>query len=217
MIRHPGRTAAAFVDVMKYPVGGLTKLLLDGEIKGREHLPAAGPYIVTANHLSLVDPVFVTLAVGRLVQYMALDELFGRSKAGDEIIYYFGSIPLSRVRPPLGALKRALEILENNEILGVFPEGARARYWGERTIKRGAAWLALATNSPIIPCSITGTEATLSLESPRVRAPSIRVTLHPPIHPVPYIDYEDPLGAMMNDWAQAIGDDLRHWQPKGVQ
>ena len=96
-------------------------------------------------------------------------------------MYYFGSIPVSRTRPPLGAMKHALQILESGEILGIFPEAARAEYWGERSIRRGAAWLALATNSPIVPCAITGTEATMSLRSPGVRIPSIRLSLHPPL------------------------------------
>ena len=199
---------------MKHPVSGLARLLLDFETSGREHLPADGPYIVTANHLSLVDPVFVTAGVGRLVQYLALDELFGQSAILDKMMLYFGSIPLSRVRPPLGALKKALQVIERDEILGVFPEGARALHWGERTIKRGAAWLALATNSPIVPCAIKGTEATLSLAEPRVRVPSIRVSLHPALYPDSYTDREDPLGAMMDDWVATMDNELKHWQPR---
>lgn len=199
---------------MRHPVGALTRLLLDGEISGREHLPEDGPYIVTANHLSLVDPVFVTLAVGRLVQYLALDELFGQSKAFDETMYYFGSIPLSRDRPPYAALQHALQVLEDGEILGVFPEGARALHWGERSIKRGAAWLALATGAPIIPCAVKGTEATLSLAEPRIRIPCVNVSLHPPLYPGSYIDREDPLGAMMDDWVARLDSELKHWQPE---
>jgi 1-acyl-sn-glycerol-3-phosphate acyltransferase len=199
---------------MKHPVGFLTRLLLDGEFRGREHVPRDRPYIVTANHLSLVDPVFVTLAVGELVQFLALDELFGHTKAGDEIIYYFGAIPISRERPPLGALRHALEVLEAEQVLGVFPEGGRALYWGERMIKQGAAWLSIATGAPILPCAITGTEATLSLASPGIRVPSIRLSLHPPLEPASYLDRVDPVGAMMDDWVAVLDDELKHWQRK---
>ena len=217
MIRPPHRTAASFVRVMKHPVGWLSRMLLDAEISGKEHVPGRGPFIVTANHLSLVDPVFVTVAVGELIQFLAVDELFHESRIRDQLMYYFGAIPLSRVRPPLGALKRALEILEAGDVLGVFPEGARAAYWGERSIRRGAAWLALATNSPILPCAITGTEVTMSLRSPGVRVPSIRLSLHPPIYPASYTDMEDPLGGMMDDWQAALDEQLNHWQPGEMQ
>ncbi len=202
---------------MRHPVGWFTRGVLDGELSGREHLPASGPYIVTANHFSLVDPVFVTLAVGKLIHFLALDELFERNRIGDEIMYYFGSIPVSRTRPPLGAMKHALQILESGEILGIFPEAARAEYWGERSIRRGAAWLALATNSPIVPCAITGTEATMSLRNPGVRIPSIRLSLHPPLYPASYTDMEDPLSSMMDDWQAILDDQIKHWQPEVTQ
>ncbi|MDX2467974.1 MAG: lysophospholipid acyltransferase family protein [Acidimicrobiia bacterium] len=199
---------------MKHPVGWLARHLLDGDFSGREHLPSSGPYVVVANHLSLVDPVFVTLTVGELVQYLALDELFGQAKYLDEIFYYFGSIPLSRDRPPFGALQHALDLLEEGEIVGVFPEGARALHWGERSIKRGAAWLSLATVVPLVPVAITGTEATLSLAEPGIHIPSVRVSIHPPLYPGSYSDHEDPLQAMMDDWIAVLDDQLNHWTQK---
>lgn len=212
MARQPGPGADKFVAVVKHPVGWLSRMFLDAEITGREHLPTNGPYIVTANHFSLIDPVFVTLAVDRLIRFLALDELFGRSKAGDEILYYFGSIPLSRERPPLGAIQEGLRVLEAGNILGVFPEGARSLYWKERSIKRGAAWLAVATGAPVVPCAITGSEATLSLANPGVHKPSLRMSLHPALSPDTYMGREDPVGAMMNDWVNVMDEQLSHWR-----
>lgn len=196
---------------MRHPVGWATKAFLAGEISGRENLPDRGPYIVTSNHLSLADPVFVTLGVGKLVRFLALDDLFDQNKFLEQTIYYFGSIPISRDRPPLGAMHHALDVLRNDEILGVYPEGARALHWGERTIKRGAAWLSLATGAPIIPCALTGTEATLSPAEPRVRVPTVRVSFHPALQPGSYIDCEDPLQAMMDDWVAVLDEQLAHW------
>ena len=200
--------------MLRGPLDRLQRWLLDAEVTGREHLPVEGPYLVTANHLSLIDPVLVSIAVGRLVRFLALDEPFGQSSLLDALMLYFGAIPMSRERPPLGALLEALAALEQDQVVGIFPEGARARYWGERPLKRGAAWLSLATGAPIIPCSITGSEATLSLVEPRIRVPSVRLTLHPAIEPERYCDREDPLGAMMDDWAAVIDTQVGHWVRK---
>ena len=146
-----------------------------------------------------------------MVRYLSLDELFGQSKALDELFYYFGSIPVSRDGPPLGALQHALDVLEAGEILGLFPEGARALHWGERSIKRGAAWLSIATGAPIIPCAITGTEATLSLSAPGIHVPTVRLSLHPALEPDSYVDCEDPLASMMDDWVAVLDEQLSHW------
>jgi 1-acyl-sn-glycerol-3-phosphate acyltransferase len=202
------------VRVLRRPLTWLSRVVLDGEITGQEHLPASGPYVVTANHLSLVDPFLVTLAVKQLVQFLAVDELFNESRIRDWLMFYFGSIPVSRIRPPLGAMKQALAVLESGQILGVFPEGARVEYWGERPIKRGAAWLALATNSPIVPCAVIGTEATMSPLNPGLEIPSVRLSLHPPLFPASYTDRVDPLGAMMDDWATVVDNAVGHWQPR---
>lgn len=211
MRRNPGPAARRVVAVAKRPVEWATRFFCAGEISGREHLPQQRPFIVAANHLSLTDPVFVTMAVGELVRFLALDELFGQSKARDEMFFYFGSIPISRDRPPLGALQHALDVLDAGEILGLFPEGARALYWGERSIKRGAAWLSMATGTPIVPCAITGTEATMSLANPGVHIPSLRLSFHPSLDPASYLDYEDPLQSMMDDWVGVLDEQLTHW------
>ena len=126
----PRPGAYRFARLGRPPLELAAKWLLDAEITGREHVPDEGPYIVTANHLSLIDPVLVTMAVTRLVRFLALDELFGQSQTLDRMMLYFGSIPVSRDRAPLDAIKQALQDLEDDDVLGIFPEGARALYWG---------------------------------------------------------------------------------------
>ena len=193
MEHRPGRGAAGFARRGSGPLGAVLRRVFAGGFDGREYVPERGPFIVTANHLSLIDPVLVTVAVGRLIRFLALDELFGIHTPLDRSMGYFGAIPISRERPPLGAMKEALEVLRGGDVLGIFPEGARAEYWGERPIKRGAAWLSIATGAPILPCSIVGTEGTLSLVEPGVHAPAVRLSLHPPLDPGSYIDCEDPI------------------------
>lgn len=210
----PGRGASSLAALIEGSVRRMAGVLLDAEFSGREHVPSEGPLIVAANHLSLIDPVLVSAAVGRLVRFLALDELFGQHRMLDRGMLYFGAIPLSRERAPLGAMREALRVLEDGNTLGIFPEGARALHWGERTIKRGAAWLSLATGAPILPCSIVGTEGTLSLAEPRARVTPARLELHPIIEPDPYLGRQDPLGSMMSDWEAAVDSRLGHWVHK---
>ena len=50
-------------------------------VRGREHLPADGPFIVAPNHPSQIDPIYVALALRRRVTFMAKSDLFRGAKA----------------------------------------------------------------------------------------------------------------------------------------
>ena len=196
----PERTAAWLMR----PVHALARLAFDIEITGREHVPSSGPVVFAANHLSHIDPPLVSLAAGRNVRYLALDELFGRFKPFDALTLYFGAIPMSRVRPPLGAMKTALAHLGDGGWVGVFPEGRRVGWWGESGPKRGAAWLARRTGAPVIPVAIAGTEGTLSLVEPRVRRTAVRIWIEAPLDPADYQALDRPDEALMADWWKAV-------------
>ena len=45
-------------------------------IEGREHVPKTGPFVLTANHVSYIDPVVLGVACPRPVHFMAKAELF---------------------------------------------------------------------------------------------------------------------------------------------
>jgi 1-acyl-sn-glycerol-3-phosphate acyltransferase len=186
--------------------------LFDLEFTGFEHLPDGGPLLVAANHFSHVDPVFVSACAGRSIRYLGVDELFGRSRFFDAITGFFGAIPLSRERAPLGAMRTALEALEGGETVGLYPEGKRVAAWGDVTPpKRGAAWLAFASGAPLVPIALVGSDATMSVHNHMLRRASIRVAAGPPLFWYDFVDFEDPLGAMMAAWEAWMNEALQPW------
>ena len=52
------------------------KLFFRARVIGKENLPAEGPVILAANHLSNWDPPFLACFIPRHVHYMAKTELF---------------------------------------------------------------------------------------------------------------------------------------------
>ena len=200
-------------ELTRRPAGWFFRLVSDLRITGREHIPAHSRAVLAANHLSHLDPPIVTLAAPHNVRYLALDELFGRTRVFDWITLYYEAIPLSRTRAPLGAMREALATLEDDRLLGVFPEGKRVAAWGEvYPPKRGAAWLAMRTGSPLIPVAIQGTQGTLSVDVPGLRRVAIRAWVEPPLLPDDYLDRVDPIGAMMDDWHRAMDRRLKPWR-----
>lgn len=200
-------------EITRRPAGWFFRLATDLRITGREHIPVNGAAVLAANHLSHIDPPMITLAAPRNVRYLALDELFGQTKVFDWITLYYGAIPMSRDRPPLGAMREAIATLEGGGLLGVFPDGKRVAAWGDvYPPKRGAAWLAMRTGAPLIPVAVQGTQGTLSVDVPGLKRTAVRVWVEPPLLPDRYVDHVDPVGAMMEDWYQALDRRLRPWQ-----
>ena len=134
----------------------------------------AGPCVVAANHESLLDPVLVALAADQPLHFLAKEELW-RSRVGAWLADAYGAIPVARGRGDRAALARAEALLEAGETLAIFPEGSvRGGPWS-----RGAARLALATGTPLVPVRIVGSARALSRG--RVGLPRIRVLVGAPI------------------------------------
>lgn len=186
------------------------RAFLDFDLTGVEHVPEGG-LVVAPNHLSHLDPALVTASVGREVRYIALDELFGRLWF-DAVTLFFGAIPTSRERAPLGALRQAIDHVLAGGVVGVFPEGRRVAYWGETAPKRGAAWLSWMTGAPLLPVTVHGTERSMSPASQEaIHRASVRVWIDQPLRWHDFVDFVDPLGAMTERWERQVGEHLDPW------
>lgn len=126
------------------------------EVRGAENLPAEGPVIVTANHVSYWDPVVVGCALSRQVFFMAKAELF-RFPVFASILRTLGAFPVHRHRLDRQALRRAQQELEKGHVLGVFPEGTRSNSDAFLKPHLGAALLAVKHGVPVLPVALHGT------------------------------------------------------------
>lgn len=190
--------------VLRPPAAAIARLWLHLEPEGPP-LPS-GPVVVAANHFSHVDGVMVGIAARRPIRFLAVDELFGRSRLFDSFIGRVGAIPVSRTRAPLGALRTALADLAAGETIGVFPEGERVWEWGERPAKRGAAWLARRAGVPFVPVTLIGTDLVMGREATRPRRASVRAVRGAPIHPGDFEREPDPVTAMTAEWVRRVGE-----------
>lgn len=126
-------------------------------IEGREHVPSSGPLILAANHLSLADPIILGGIFPRPVRFMAKQELL-RNPLVSVLVPWYGAFTVRRGEADRVAYRRALRVLEDGEVLGLFPEGTRSRTGGLQAARSGVGLLALRTGAPIIPVGIVGTE-----------------------------------------------------------
>lgn len=134
----------------------LFKFYYHPRIINKEAIPKEGPIIICGNHMHIYDQCPVILSTKRVVHYMAKKEYFdGKLK------WFFkmtGCIPVNRSIKDENAKELALEVLENNGAIGLFPEGTRNKTKEFLLpFKFGAVSMAKKTNATIVPFGITGT------------------------------------------------------------
>ncbi|HXF57863.1 MAG TPA: 1-acyl-sn-glycerol-3-phosphate acyltransferase [Actinomycetota bacterium] len=126
------------------------------EVRGAEHVPASGPAIVAANHRSMLDIPILVVASPRPIVFMAKRELFA-DPFRRLVFHALGGFPVRREVADVRAVEVGLGVLERGEVLGLYPEGTRSRSGRMLPFLQGAAWFALRTGAPIVPCGISGT------------------------------------------------------------
>ncbi len=157
------------------------KLIFRLKVTGQENIPQDGPFIIVANHSSVLDPVILGVSVRPKVIFIAADYLFKIGWLG-YMLRKFNSIPVQREND-IKAIKQSLIILQQGGILGIFPEGGVDRQKDDLPIKAGAAFLATKAGVPIVPIKIKGADKVLPREAKFIRSLNkIEVGIKKPIY-----------------------------------
>jgi 1-acyl-sn-glycerol-3-phosphate acyltransferase len=133
---------------------------------GLEHVPAQGRALLVANHSGVLpwDGAMIATAVAN--EHPAQNERIVRSLH----LHWFTTLPV--IAPTLAALgqvpgipENAIRLLEQDELVCVFPEGLKGvgklfkdRYKLARFGRGGFVQAALRTQAPIIPIAVVGAE-----------------------------------------------------------
>ena len=125
------------------------------KIIGKENIPKKGSIIVCANHKHMMDQCSILISTNRMIHYLAKKEYFDGKFA-----WFFkmaGCIPVNRKIKDTNATERALNILKNENAIGLFPEGTRNKTKEFLLpFKYGAVSMAKKTDAYIVPVGITG-------------------------------------------------------------
>jgi long-chain acyl-CoA synthetase len=151
------RTFAAVVIFMMGRV--LVRLLVRPTTSGLENLPRRGPYIISPNHQTYIDP-FVLMGVlpfGVLRQlfFVGAAEYF-QTRVTAWLARRMNIVPVDPDTNLIPAMQAGAFGLEHGKILVLFPEGERSIDGGVKKFKRGAAILSQQRDVPIVPVAIHG-------------------------------------------------------------
>jgi 1-acyl-sn-glycerol-3-phosphate acyltransferase len=158
------------VSAVKPPLTGLTRRTW----RGMEHMPASGPVIIVANHMSHADPLVLAHYVydaGRWPAFLAKASLF-ESRISGWFFRAVGQTPVNRGSADAArALDAAIEAIKAGEAVIIYPEGTTTKepdLWPMRG-KTGAARLWLATGAPMVPIAMWGPEQIFDPRTKKLR------------------------------------------------
>jgi 1-acyl-sn-glycerol-3-phosphate acyltransferase len=134
----------------------LEKAFFRFRVAGRELVPRSGPVIIASNHVSYCDPPVIGSAVPREVYFLAKEELFA-NRAFGWLIRRYNAIALKRSVGDIGAVKKALELLRQEKVILMFPEGTRSLTGKLLRPRPGVGLIACMAGVPVVPAYVTGT------------------------------------------------------------
>ena len=142
--------------LLKVIVGTYCKIVYRLKVIGKENIPEEGNLIFCGNHRSYLDPPIMILTNSRDMRFMAKEEL-KKNFLFSTLIRIFDGIYVKRNEKDISAMKEALKTLKNGGCIAIFPEGTRNGFEkNDGEIKNGAAYMALKTNSKVVPVGIVG-------------------------------------------------------------
>ena len=165
---------------LRFLLLGLAHTLYRVRVVGQANVPEQGGALLTPNHVSFADGLFVIAGIDRPVRFVVYARYFQWPLFG-WILRSMRTIPISGSGGPkmiLQAFRAAGQALDAGELVCIFPEGQITRTGLLVPFQRGLERIVKGRNVPIIPVHID--RATASIFSP-VRGPHLPEQVPSPV------------------------------------
>lgn len=139
--------------VLKIILYPFYRLLFWYSVTGLENIPKTGGVIFSSNHLSYLDPVLWIIVIRRRIRFMAKQELFKNPLLG-WFLRRMDVFGVERGSGDMAAVKTAIRVVRNGEILGLYPEGTRSKDGKPGRAKTGVALIAKAAKCDVVPAAV---------------------------------------------------------------
>lgn len=158
------------------------------DVRGVENIPTTGRAVVAGNHIGFLDFTFIGYAArprGRRIRFMAKTSVFELPVVGT-LMRAMHHVPVDRSRGA-SAYRRGLDLLDAEQVVGVFPEATISRSWLLKPFRRGAAGLALHRDAPLVPVVVWGGHRIYTVDGHRSlrRGVPITIIVGEPLHARP--------------------------------
>lgn len=185
-LQHRSRIGGFFRRVLIGISSVIGALLFRFKATGLENLPHQAPFILAADHFNYIDALFVLWALPRKFQ----DRLFciGKREHLHHLHRVFfgwlvGMIPVDRSGNFVPSLQTGQKVIENDQILLIFPEGTRSKDACINDFKSGVGILSETTGATVVPIHLEGTHDITRPERKMPRFCKVRASIGRPVAP----------------------------------
>jgi 1-acyl-sn-glycerol-3-phosphate acyltransferase len=165
------------------------------EVRGTEHVPRAGSFVLAPVHRSNADFALSLAVTRRRMRYMGKAGIW-RYKVLWPVFDALGGFPVQRGSADRAALRTCIDVVRTGEPLVLFPEGTRQSGPTIHPLFDGVAYVASRTGVPIIPVGIGGSERALAKGRKLPRPAKVTVVVGPPMHVATDVDGKVPRRAV---------------------
>ena len=135
----------------------LTRCIYRLRVRGDEHIPVSGAAVLVCNHVSFIDAVVMMAASPRPIRFLMDHRIFATPVLG--WLFRLGkAIPIAPQRDDPAAYERAFEqaraVLQDGELLGIFPEGGISRDGELGEFKGGIMKILQGAPVPVVPMAL---------------------------------------------------------------
>ncbi len=149
--------------ILKRAISKLIRILFRLEINGWENIPKSGGYLVSHNHVSIIDPAWVGSFWPINLEVIGAAELWNR-RGQSSIVRLYGTLPVHRGSAERDLLRTMIEVLKSGTPLLIAPEGTRSHIPGLVHAQPGIGYLIDQASVPVLPIGMIGsTDENLSL------------------------------------------------------
>ncbi|MBT3389202.1 MAG: 1-acyl-sn-glycerol-3-phosphate acyltransferase [Chloroflexi bacterium] len=179
------------------------------EISGKENFPKSGPVILVGNHNAAIEGALMVLYTPWQVEMLGAGDIPQETITEIlEALYLY--IPIRRGHIDRNALQKALDVLRQGGMLGIFPEGG---VWnpGKMRPQTGVSWLSYRSQAPILPIAFSGTMGALDAAL-KFRRPRLTIHIGETI-PAAKLPNDQPRKAYFEQYAEDVLSQVRALLP----
>lgn len=144
--------------VIRWLLPKVINLLARVEVRGYEHLPRQGGFIIATNHLGIIDAPMAFYALSSLQLFIPVAEKWEENPFLRWLGKHLNFIFIDRFNLDMKAMREIMRRMNEGQTLVIAPEGTRSRTEQLAEGKPGVAYLAARYDWPILPVALSGTQ-----------------------------------------------------------